>query len=205
MYDRRTFLRRSGALAAGTFALPALLDEVPDANSSSGPPAIAGAHGSGPDLPLVRAVELQPLLAQVQRLVAATEYLGHPFRPADKRTLDASATGADAVMAIQRVLDRYCLFGMVIHPGAAPVVALGPAKPELVEGGWRQFLVKVHNAAGVETGLRAVSAQALPLAGSPADELSVALARPHDVRPPTAHGEPERPRARIPHPSALQP
>jgi hypothetical protein len=60
---------------------------------------------------------------------------------------------------------------MMIPPGAPPVVARGPAAPELVQHGWRQFLVKVHNAAGVEAGLRGVSDAALPLAGSAGEEL----------------------------------
>jgi hypothetical protein len=42
-------------------------------------------------------------------------------------------------------------------------VAPGPAKPELVEKGWRQFLVKVHNEAGVTAELRTVSPSALSL------------------------------------------
>ena len=74
--------------------------------------------------------------------------------------------------AIQRVLDRHCLVGVTIPPGAPPVVALGPARPELVEHGWRQFLVKVHNAARVNVALRGTSHQARPLAGAPPDEVA---------------------------------
>jgi hypothetical protein len=163
MHNRRIFLQRSG-LAAGALALPELLRT-----------RIPGVGSSGPDLPLVRHVELQPLLAQVHRLVAATDYLGTPLRAGDKHTLDAAGElrdAVEAVEAIQRVLDRYCLVGVTIPPGAPPTVALGPAKPELVEHGWRQFLVKVHNAAGVDIALRGTSAQARPLAGAPPDELA---------------------------------
>jgi hypothetical protein len=171
MYNRRNFLQRSG-LAAGALALPKGLG-----GSGTGPPAVdlPGLSPAGPELPLVRRVELQPLLAQVQRLVAATDYLGSPLGAADKHTLHTAGARrdtAEAVEAIQQVLDRYCLAGVIIHPGAPPIVAPGPAKPELVEHGWRQFLVKVHNGAGVDIALRASSDQARPLAGAPADELA---------------------------------
>jgi hypothetical protein len=161
MYSRRLFLQRTG-LAAGALALPGLLRA-----------RVPGAGSGGPDLPLVRHVELQPLLAQVQRLVAATDYLGAPLPAADRHSLDAAGErrhAEAAVEAIQGVLDRHCLLGVTIHPGAPPVVAPGPAHPELVEQGWRQFLVKVHNGARVDVALRATSGQAGPLAGAPADE-----------------------------------
>jgi hypothetical protein len=112
------------------------------------------------------------LLAQVRRLVAATGYLGAPLRPDDQQTLEAADKNHDAVAAIQRVLDPYCLLGMTLHPGAPPVTVLGPAEPQLVQHGWRQFLVKVDNAAGVDAGLRAASEAARPLAGSAADEVA---------------------------------
>src|SRR5207249_3169107 len=62
--------------------------------------------------------------------------------------------------AVQQVLDNYCLFGVNINPESRVKVAPGPAKPELVEKGWRQFLVKVHNEAGVTAELRAESPNA---------------------------------------------
>ena len=173
LYSRRNFLQRSG-LAAGALALPGLLRARSGA-ASLGAVGLPGLGSSGPDLPLVRHVELQPLLAQVRRLVAASDYLGTPLRPADKSALDAAGkrgNAVEAVEAIQRVLDRYCLVGVTIDPGAPPTVVLGPAKAELVEHGWRQFLVKVYNAAGANLALRGTSDQARPLAGAPPDELA---------------------------------
>ena len=122
-----------------------------------------------PSLPIVKNVELQPLVAQVRRVIEATDYLGSPLSAADKQTLEAAfnKSGAeDASEAIQRVLDRYCLFGVNINPESRVKVAPGPAKPELVEKGWRQFLVKVHNEAGVTAELQTVSPNALSLFNS---------------------------------------
>ena len=63
-----------------------------------------------PTLPIVKNVELQPLVAQVRRVIEATDYLGSPLSPADKKRLEAAfkKSGADeAGEAIQRVLDKY--------------------------------------------------------------------------------------------------
>jgi hypothetical protein len=168
VYGRRDFLHRTG-LAAGALALPELA--FPRVGALRPAPSTAGA---GPDLPLVLNVDLQPLLAQVHRLIAATDYLGAPLTAADKQALRELAPDRDdreSVKAIQEMLDPYCLLGVTIPPGAEPSVVMGPAKPELVEGGWRLFLVKVHNAGRIEAGLRPVSPQAGPLAGAPQESL----------------------------------
>jgi hypothetical protein len=115
------------------------------------------------DLPLVSNVDLQPLAAQVKRLIEATDLLGSPFSNADKRALDAAINGSDpaaAVNTLQRILDRHCLVGVDINPESRVKVVPGPAKPELAEKGWRQFLVKVQNEAGVTATLRVVSPNA---------------------------------------------
>ena len=173
MYNRRVFLQRTG-LTAGALVLPELL-HARAATSVRSPACLTGVGSSGPDLPLVRYVDVQPLLAQVRRLVAATDYLGSPLRAADKQALHAAGNrgnSVEAVEAIQGVLDPYCLVGVTIPPGSPPAVALGPAKPELLEHGWRQFLVKVHNAARIDIALRGISTQARPLAGAPPDEVA---------------------------------
>src|SRR5438045_6255667 len=132
-----------------------------------------------PVLPIVRGIELQPLVAQVRRAIEAADFLGSPISASDKAVLDAAFQkpgGDEAGEAIQRVLDKYCLFGVDINPESRVKVAPGPAKPELVEKGWRQFLVKVHNEAGVTAELRAISPNAVSLyeagwGGTPSDKV----------------------------------
>ncbi|MBM3839535.1 MAG: hypothetical protein FJ398_16505 [Verrucomicrobia bacterium] len=105
-------------------------------------------------------------MAQVRRLIEAAEYLGSPFSPADKQALEKEMNGlgdAQATAVIQRILDAYCLLGVTITPEPGLKVSAGPAKPELVQQGWRQFLVKVHNDPGLTAELRAVSPNALSL------------------------------------------
>jgi hypothetical protein len=136
---------------------------------------LAGPPVSAADLPLVTNVDWQPLSAQVKRLIEATEYLGSPFSAADKTAVDAAmkeSEPAKAVEKLQAVLDRYCLFGVNINPEMRVKVAQGPAKPELVEQGWRQFLVKVANEAGTTAALQAQSPNAGRLHGSPQSEVA---------------------------------
>src|SRR5277367_5618268 len=105
----------------------------------------------GATLPIEKDVEWQPFAAQVNRLIEATDYLGSPFSAEEKTAIDAAMKDADTKRAaenLQTILDQHCLFGVTINPEMRVKVAAGPAKPELVEQGWRQFLVKVVNDSG---------------------------------------------------------
>src|SRR5438876_9853154 len=87
-----------------------------------------------PALPIVKNVELQPLVAQVRRVIEATDYLGAPLAAADKAALETAFQQSDtdeAAAAIQGVLDKYCLFGVDISPESRVKVAAGPASPQL--------------------------------------------------------------------------
>src|SRR5262245_56395284 len=94
-------------------------------------------------LPLVTGVPAQPLWAQVQRVVEAMDHLGHPFSDKTKAALEKAGKDKDdaaLVRGVQEALDPYCLMAVSINPESRVKVAPGPAKPELVENGWRQFL-----------------------------------------------------------------
>ncbi|MEO7597317.1 MAG: CehA/McbA family metallohydrolase, partial [Opitutus sp.] len=67
---------------------------------------------------------------------------------------------AEAIARIQTVLDAHVLFSVTINPEMRVSAALGAAKPELVEQGWRQFLVKVSNQSGATAKLVIVSPNA---------------------------------------------
>src|SRR5262245_784494 len=118
------------------------------------------------ELPIVAGVEAQPLKAQVKRLAEALDYLGEPLTAAEKGALEkavGNTNGEEAALTIQKVLDPRCLVGVNINPESRVKVARGPAKAELVEQGWRVFLVKVHNEGGVTAPLKATSPNADPL------------------------------------------
>ena len=118
---------------------------------------------SAADLPLVTHVELQPLLAQVGRVIEAAEILGVPFSADERSALDVAALKSDAdasIAKIQAALDPRCLFLVTINPEMRVKVAPGAAKAELVERGWRSFFIKVVNESGTTAPLNVFSAQA---------------------------------------------
>jgi len=127
----------------------------------------------GEELPLVEKVELQPLAAQVNRLLQALEMLGEPLPAGDtgevKKLLEAGGSNAQTLARLQQILDKHCLAGVHINPESRVKVQQGPAAAELVEQGWRTFLVKVHNEAGVTAVLAVDSPNAGQLANTPAN------------------------------------
>lgn len=131
------------------------------------PLALFVCGASGEQLPLVSNVEYQPLAAQVTRVLQSLELVGDPLPAADtaelKRLVEQGPANAKTIARIQEVLDKHCLAGVNINPESRVKVQQGQVKPELAEQGWRTFLVKVHNEAGVTAVLAVDSPNAGPL------------------------------------------
>ena len=132
------------------------------------------------ELNLVAEVEFQPLASATQRLVEALDYLGSPLSEDDLSAIEKALVSEDheqAIADIQKILDAYCVAGVNINPESRVKVKEGPVKKELMQQGWRTFLVKVHNEAGVTAPLAAESENAAPLykrsTGSPDPEMTV--------------------------------
>ena len=124
--------------------------------------------------PIVSVPELQPLAAQIRRVVDALNEVGSPLSPADQAALTAALAESNPALAgpkIQSILDQRVLFSVNINPEMRVKVAPGDAAPKLVEAGWKTFLVKVHNEAGTTAQLRVTSPEAGRLHGSPAGEV----------------------------------
>ena len=105
-------------------------------------------------------VPLQPLAQQARRLETALTYLGQPLALTDRQAINDAISMADEEEAVQRLqttLDQHVLAVVRINPESRVSVEQGPAKPELVEGGTRLFLVKVLNEANVTAPLRVES------------------------------------------------
>ncbi len=110
-------------------------------------------HGFAADdkWPTVAKVETQPLIAATERLTQALDFIGAPLSTEDRQSLEQAfklEKASACTAAIQKVLDQYCVAGVSINPESRVSVVEGPAKKELVQQGWRTFLVKVHNEAG---------------------------------------------------------
>lgn len=117
-------------------------------------------------LPVVRGVAAQALRAQVVRVAQALEHMGAPLSGAHQQAFQRALDCEDAdefVRLVQEALDPLCLVGVHINPESRVKVAAGPAPKELVQQGWRVFLVKVHNEAGVTARLNCTSPNAEPL------------------------------------------
>jgi hypothetical protein len=127
------------------------------------------ARGEPVALPIFEDIEVQPLLVHAQRVREAMDYLGTPLSDAAKAKLDQAARMPDAQAArlVQEALDPYCILGARITADNQVLVVPGPAQRQLVENGWRQFLVKVHNIPASKDYLIAVSPQALAVHVSP--------------------------------------
>ncbi len=124
--------------------------------------------------------ERQPFIAGVRRLFDAMTYLGEPFSESNRAQLEAAANRTDVVdmvAEIEALLDPRCLLIVRISPEARVSVERGAALPRLVEQGWRAYLVKVRNEAGVTGALSVESPQARPVyrrsTGSPLAPQSV--------------------------------
>jgi len=117
-------------------------------------------------LPVVRGVELQPLAAQSRRLVDALAQAGAPLSQQQRAQLEQAVAEPDAARAvteIQAALDPLCLAGVTINPESRVKAVAGPAAPKLMQQGWRVFLIKVHNEAGVTSALKVSSPNAATL------------------------------------------
>lgn len=127
---------------------------------------VAGSAFAADPLPLVVDVEQQPLVAATRRVEEALDFVGAPLKATDKKSLDAAMSDTDArqsIRKIQAILDPYCLVGVTINPESRVSVVEGPAKKDLIDGGWQTFLVKVQNQAGVTAELKPESPNAAPL------------------------------------------
>lgn len=136
------------------------------------------------ELPVVRNVDVQPLVAQVERVVQALELAGSPLSKEQQAALDAASANGDAASAleqIQKVLDPLCVAGVNINPESRVKVKVGPAQKHLVEQGWRTYLVKVQNEAGVTAPLRVSSPNAAKLHDTTNAPESPQVIKPKDV------------------------
>lgn len=114
------------------------------------------------------AVEGQPLAANVNRLLHALDYLGHPLPDDVARAMRPLMETEDAA-GIQKQLDPQVLFVVSINPELRVKVARGPADSILQQAAYTPVLIKVMNEATVTRPLRMDSPQAGPVYAGPAE------------------------------------
>lgn len=128
--------------------------------------AVSLAGAAEMNWPRVTQVERQPLVAATERLIQALDFVGAPLPAESQQALAVALKTEDAAacaQAIQDVLDPWCVAGVIINPESRVSVVEGEARKELIQQGWRTFLVKVHNEAGVTAPLKTESPNLDPL------------------------------------------
>src|SRR5947209_13392689 len=127
-------------------------------------PAAIAAPLSGEPLP-----EFQPFAAQLSRLIVALEALGSPLSKAERSAIDAAlrntvpSDAETSIRSIMSVLDKHALLEVTLNPEVRVSAVRGMANPELVQHGWRTFLIKVWNNAAVSPVLKIKSPQGAPV------------------------------------------
>jgi hypothetical protein len=135
LHSPRRFILHAGGLALICVALTLTLQAQQHVHTTTSVP-----------------VPLQPLAQQIRRLETALAYLGQPLPAADRAAFDDAIAMADegaGVARIEEVLDRHVLATVHINPESRVKAEQGAAKPDLLQGGTRLFLLKVINEAGV--------------------------------------------------------
>lgn len=135
--------------------------------------ALSAHAASQETLPQVASVERQPLLSQVTRLGEALQAIGSPLDAESQAAVERlKSAGDDQVVAsaVQKLLDPRCLFAVDLS-GERPKVIASEKPAELIEQGWRAYLVKVVNPHGVTGRLDIASPNAAPVPRSPADSV----------------------------------
>lgn len=150
--------RRRVVAALGTLALPAAAATDPHA-----------AHRAAVPRPQDLVAEhAQPLLGLFQRTAESLARAGEPLPAGELASIDASVAAGrlvDAAQAAVALLQTRVLLNASVTAEARVSVRRGLLKPQLVQGGWRLFLVRIDNPALVPGKLGVSSASAIPVNG----------------------------------------
>ncbi len=112
---------------------------------------------------MAMAQEAQPFSIHTNRLLETLDFLGTPLMEEDKQSIQALLPDIENEAVTEKtqvILDKYCLFNISINPESRVKANQGQAQPILWEGGWRTFLIKVENQAGITAKLTVTSPQA---------------------------------------------
>ena len=97
--SRRVFLHSTSVIPAA-LASPVLVRPLAAMSATRGDCDMVAGQSCESRLPIVAGVPLQPLVAQVTRLIGAAEYLGAPFPPDHQRELEVAFKMTDEESAV---------------------------------------------------------------------------------------------------------
>jgi hypothetical protein len=99
----------------------------------------------------------QPYFANVKRAIEALAKLGTPITPEDSQRITTLALAQDesdqGFEAAEAILNRYTLACLSLRADGSVDLNFGGARRDLVEQGWRMFLVRVENKSGAASSI----------------------------------------------------
>ena len=118
-----------------------------------------------PSLRASAPVPFQPFASQIERLLAALANIGEPLAEAASARIRAAlrSPGSTSQSIIESELASRVLVNVTINPETRVSVSAGSAPRDLLQGGWRSFLIRVQNEAAATTPLRITSLEAGPV------------------------------------------
>ena len=104
-------------------------------------------------------VEPQPYFASLRRVVQSLQSLGAPLAPvdADEIATLSAAPSQENLKEAELLLARYTLMRVHLSLDGIALTRPGEAARELVEQGWRSFLIRVENPGGLTLPLTSIS------------------------------------------------
>lgn len=102
----------------------------------------------------------QPFYHQTKLLIEQLDFLGTPLNVIHKDSIKLLIEQNADVGLIQKIVNKYTLFEVTINPESRVKVIPGYANPVLNQNGWKTFLIKVENQAGITAALKINSDQA---------------------------------------------
>ncbi|HUM46442.1 MAG TPA: CehA/McbA family metallohydrolase, partial [Chitinophagales bacterium] len=106
------------------------------------------------------AQEKQPFYLKTKELIKTLDVIGAPISESDKVQIFKLIEGGATVETIHGILDKYVLLAVQINPESRVKVGEGIANHTLLQNGWKTFLVRVENLAGITAKLEIESPQA---------------------------------------------
>ena len=116
----------------------------------------------------IYAQEIQPFALKIKTIEQTLNYLGNPLSNEDTLKIETiiNSNNENAIQEIEKIMDTYVLFNVIINPESRVTVKQGFAKTELQQNGWTTFLIKLENQAGITAKFQINSDQAkLPYDG----------------------------------------
>ncbi|MFN0200968.1 MAG: CehA/McbA family metallohydrolase [Bacteroidia bacterium] len=102
----------------------------------------------------------QPFYFQTKTLLETLKFIGSPIENKDEEEIQRLINDNEGIDKLETILDKYAILKVDINPESRVKATAGPQQPTLFENGWKTFLVKVKNEAGITAHLSIQSEQA---------------------------------------------